>query len=84
MAAKRIIATLHPKEVYSDAEISTLEAIADRDPLLEVRMGEMERLLPACDCVVTQNSSAAFNGYFFGVYDPVRQDRLSPHRPARR
>ena len=63
---KRIIATLHPKEVYSDPEIAALEAIADRDPLLEVRMGEMERLLSACDCVVTQNSSAAFNGYFFG------------------
>lgn len=64
--AKRIIATLHPKEIYSEAEIAALESIAEGDPLLEVRMGEMERLLPACDCVVTQNSSAAFNGYFFG------------------
>ncbi len=63
---KRIVATLHPKEVYSTAEIAALEAIADRDSLLDVRTGEMDSLLPTCDCVVTQNSSAAFNGYFFG------------------
>ncbi|MCR8825453.1 glycosyltransferase family protein [Pseudosulfitobacter koreensis] len=63
---RRIVATLHPREVYTDAEITALKAIDDRDPLLEVRIGEMDRLLPACDCVVTQNSSAAFNGYFFG------------------
>ena len=63
---RRIVATLHPKESYSPAELAALEALATRHPRLEVRTGDMIPLLQDCDYVVTQNSSAAFAGYFFG------------------
>lgn len=59
-----IIATLHPKEDYAAEDRAALVAMADADPLLEVDTGGMETYLPACDLVVTQNSSAAFMGYF--------------------
>ena len=62
---RRIIATLHPKETYSDVELQALEDLTSRFPRLSVRTGGMEELLQTCDYVATQNSSAAFNGYFF-------------------
>ena len=63
---RRIVATLHPKETYSEAELSALEALATRLPRLEIALGDMEQWLQACAYVVTQNSSAAFAGLFFG------------------
>ncbi len=60
-----IVATLHPKETYSRAEIDQLHALARRFPRLRVETGQMQRWLTGCDYVVTQNSSAAFAGYFF-------------------
>ncbi|WP_435140170.1 hypothetical protein [Pseudopelagicola sp. nBUS_19] len=63
---KRVVAALHPKEVYTDLELSGLEKLAVQYKRLELRMGEMEKLLPCCDYVVTQNSSVAFAGFFFG------------------
>lgn len=62
---RRVLATLHPKERYAPAEMAALESLAARYPRLTVSTGEMERWLSVCDYVVTQNSSAAFNGYFF-------------------
>ncbi|MEQ6249565.1 hypothetical protein ABMC89_11800 [Sulfitobacter sp. HNIBRBA3233] len=62
---RKIIASLHPKEQYSDVEMAALERLERGAPQLEVRMGGMEDLLPRCAFVVTQNSSVAFNGYFF-------------------
>ena len=61
-----IIATFHPKESYSDAERQAIYDLADAEPRLSIKTGGMDRLLPACDYVVTQNSSVAFNGLFFG------------------
>lgn len=63
--ARRVIAALHPGETYSNAETAALERLCADHPRLELRIGGMEELLPACDLVVTQNSAAAFNGFFF-------------------
>ncbi len=62
---RRVIAALHPRESYSLTEMAALEQLGATHPQLELRTGEMEALLPCCDLVVTQNSSAAFNGFFF-------------------
>ncbi|MBR9650406.1 hypothetical protein [Thalassovita aquimarina] len=64
--SRRVIATLHPKEHYSASEISKLDALEARFPRLTVQEIDMAEMLQRCDYVVTQNSSAAFNGYFFG------------------
>lgn len=61
-----VIAALHPNEVYTPADHRALQALADAFPRLSVVTGQMDRLLPACDAVITQNSSVAFNGYFLG------------------
>ncbi len=60
-----VIATLHPREAYSPSELAHLEMLADAHPNLSVTTGEMEKALPGAEFVVTQNSSAAFNGFFF-------------------
>lgn len=60
-----VIAALHPGETYAPNEIAALERLCADHPRLELRTGGMEGLLPACDMVVTQNSAAAFNGFFF-------------------
>ena len=62
---RRVVATLHPKERYSLSELAELERMSAAHPRLELRTGGMDDLLPRCDMVVTQNSSAAFNGFFF-------------------
>lgn len=61
-----IIATLHPGETYTRAELAALKKLEKAHVRLTVRSGGMEELLARCDYVVTQNSSVAFNGYFFG------------------
>ena len=62
--ARQVVATFHPGETYSDEERQAIHDLADRHPLLSIRTGGMDRLLPGCDYIVTQNSSVAFNGYF--------------------
>ncbi|WP_299413884.1 hypothetical protein [uncultured Sulfitobacter sp.] len=61
-----VVATLHPNETYDSAEISALAKLEQSNSRLTVQRGDMEALLAQCDFVVTQNSSVAFNGYFFG------------------
>ncbi|MEP1933334.1 MAG: hypothetical protein ABJJ37_18830, partial [Roseibium sp.] len=63
---RRVIAALHPKETYSEEDFAALEALDAKFDRLELRMGEMESLLPRCDYVVTENSSVGFSGFFFG------------------
>ncbi len=60
-----VVAALHPKETYGPDELAALSALEAAYPRLEVTLGRMAELLAACDVVVTENSSAAFNGYFF-------------------
>lgn len=64
--SRQVIATIHPNEIYSDAEIAALEALERKHKRLRVDVGDMVPLLQGCDYVVTQNSSVAFAGYFFG------------------
>lgn len=60
-----VVATLHPKEVYSVEEMAALGELERKYQRLTVQTGGMAGLLAGCDYVVTQNSSAAFFGYFF-------------------
>ena len=64
--SRRIVATLHPSETYDPADLKRLEALAARHGRLTVDTGRMEHYLAGCDYVVTQNSGAAFSGFFFG------------------
>lgn len=60
-----VIATLHPNERYENAEIAALKKLEQAYDRLTVQTGGMEELLVGCDFIVTQNSSVAFNAYFF-------------------
>ena len=62
----KVIAALHPGERYDMAELAALAALEGAHKRLTVQTGGMADLLAHCDYVVTQNSSVAFNGYFFG------------------
>ncbi len=57
--ARRIVATLHPREIYSDAELEALRGIER----FELVKGSLP-VLAGCDYVVTQNSSMALTGFF--------------------
>lgn len=61
-----VIATLHPNERYEKSEITALRKLEQAYDRLTVQTGGMEALLLGCEYIVTQNSSVAFNGYFFG------------------
>lgn len=61
-----VLATLHPGETYSAKELRALEELAEAEPRLRVKTGGMEDALATCDYVVTENSSAALSGFFFG------------------
>ncbi|RFP90839.1 hypothetical protein DZK27_00725 [Rhodobacteraceae bacterium 63075] len=60
-----VVIGMHPKERYDAADIDALEKFEHRFDRVSVVMGQMERLLPRCDYVVSQNSAAAFFGFFF-------------------
>ena len=61
-----LVASLHPREIYSEDDNAALAELDDKYDRLTLTIGGMDRYLPACDAVVTQNSSVAFNGYFIG------------------
>lgn len=61
-----VVAALHPNEIYDDADHAALAKLCAGEPRLTVTTGGMDRYLPTCDAVVTQNSSVAFNGFFLG------------------
>lgn len=65
-ADRPVVATLHPHEVYSDRDLMALDELEQSHPRLTVKTGNMQAMLQNCDYVVTQNSGAAFSGYFFG------------------
>ncbi len=62
---RKVIATLHPSETYSDAEQRALEQILAENARLSVSMNGDVQNLQNCDYIVTQNSSVGFMGYFF-------------------
>jgi len=61
-----ILATLHPNETYSQAEIDAVDALQQRHSRFQLSETPMAQALAGCDLVVTQNSSAAFHAGFFG------------------
>ncbi|WP_263762453.1 hypothetical protein [Lentibacter sp. XHP0401] len=62
---RSVVIGLHPKENYAASDIDALEKFEHRFERVSVVMGQMEQYLPGCDYVVSQNSGAAFFGYFF-------------------
>jgi hypothetical protein len=56
---RRIVASLHPRESYSDTELAALRGIER----FELVKGSMP-WLAGCDYVVTENSSLALQGFF--------------------
>lgn len=58
---RKILATLHPKESYSEDE---LRALRDFGPRFELCERPSLPLLATCDYVVTENSAMAFTGFF--------------------
>ena len=63
---RRVIATLHPTAKLGDWEQGALTRIAADNPRLSIESGPATDWLPGCDYVVTQNSGAAFEGFFWG------------------
>jgi hypothetical protein len=63
---RKIIATLHPKENYTPAELQALEDLSRRFSNLEVTRGDPGEMARDCHYIVTQNSGAAIAGFFFG------------------
>ncbi len=59
-----ILATLHPKEIYTDEDVAALESLAARFPRFQLSDSAAKDLVSACDYIVTQNSSIALTGYF--------------------
>ena len=60
-----VTATLHPGEVYDDADMHALEKLAAQHPNLTLG-GDTAAILRDCAFVVTQNSAVAFDGYLLG------------------
>lgn len=63
--SRKIITTLHPGETYTTDELAALDRLVTSHPRLSLQTGGVNRFLPACDYVVTQNSAVALTGYFF-------------------
>ena len=59
--ARQIIATLHPRETYTQCDLDALSRLGDRFQLSQRPSIE---LLASCDYVVTQNSAMALSGFF--------------------
>ena len=59
-----VVIGLHPNESYSEKELSHLQGLAEASDGVRVEHGGMEAWLPGAAYVVTQNSAAAFFGYF--------------------
>ena len=60
-----VVATLHPKETYVQADHDALEKLAVAHPRLRLEAGSARDFLQACAYVVTQNSAVAFDGFLF-------------------
>ncbi|MFN4060613.1 MAG: hypothetical protein ACK4IA_07660 [Paracoccus hibiscisoli] len=59
------IATLHPKEIYDDADRTALDRLARDHPNLTIG-GDTAARLRDCAFVVTQNSGVGFDGLILG------------------
>lgn len=64
-SGRKVIATLHPKEVYDAGDLAALDALARHCPNLTIG-GNTATALRDCAFVATQNSAVAFDGYILG------------------
>ncbi|MFD1880508.1 hypothetical protein [Paracoccus pacificus] len=62
---REIRASLHPREVYTAADLFALEALTGHHKNLTVGPLNPDRALSECAFVVTENSAVAFQGYFY-------------------
>lgn len=62
---RKILASLHPKETYSEQELGYLEELETKYTQFTLSDYGSDILMSTCDYVVTQNSSVALHGYFF-------------------
>lgn len=58
-------ASLHPRETYDSTDRDQIAGLVQKYPHLEITDAPMVALLAECDMVITENSSVAFNGFFF-------------------
>lgn len=61
-----LVVTLHPGEEYTPRERQALNDLRRENTRIRIESGQMERWLEGCNYVVTENSSVAFSGFFFG------------------
>lgn len=64
-AGRPVVATLHPSELYDDADHAALAALGRAHPNLTIG-GDTMALLRDCAFVATQNSAVAFDGMILG------------------
>lgn len=65
MPNHQVVATLHPNEIYTEAEFQALHDLEDRHDRFSIGDDPELSYLQACEYIVTQNSGAAFNGLLF-------------------
>lgn len=63
---RKVIATLHPREIYTAHELEQLDRLEATNPRFSLAKGDSLPLVKACDYIVTENSSVAVTGYFAG------------------
>ena len=61
-----VVLTLHPNETYSPEERAALDAMIAAHPRLSLVTDDAQTLIRTCNYIVTQNSSAAIKGFFYG------------------
>ena len=63
---RQFVATLHPNESYSEAELTALGELEQSESRLFIMTASALRYLQNCDYLVTQNSGVGFSALFFG------------------
>lgn len=61
---RKIYIKLHPKEVYSNSELSDLKALTDGDRIQLVE-GDLDKYLASCDYTVSMSSSVSMKGLLY-------------------
>lgn len=61
---RTVLATLHPREIYTPSELESLAGLERRFPRFRLVQTPEPDLVLTCDAIVTQNSSVALNGFF--------------------
>lgn len=60
-----VVVALHPNEIYTPGERAELTKIAQSAPRVQISQTGARPLIARCRRIVTMNSAAAFEGFFF-------------------